>query len=105
MKLTYTEFRPSVNRTEVEVLAEIKDPTDFRDAILAELKVCLENFSTAAAHKLLDWHDQVVASNLKPGAKLVFPYGGAKDGVGTWELVKELQFLQGASDTGCPLLG
>lgn len=88
MKLTYTEFRPSVNRTEVDVLAQIDDEEDFRDAIAAELKTCMDNFSYELAHKLLDWHQQVEGSGLKVGAKLVHPYGGAKDGVGTYELTK-----------------
>jgi hypothetical protein len=88
MKLTYTEFRPSVNTTEVEELAVVEESTDFRDAIVAEIKTCLDNYSYELAHKLLDWHNQVEASGLKPGAKLVHNYGGGRDGVGTYELTK-----------------
>jgi hypothetical protein len=88
MKLQYTEFRPSVNRSEVEVLAEIKEPEDFRDAILAEIKVCMDNDAQAVAHKLVDWHYELVNKDgVKPGAKLVHNYGTGRDPVGTWEII------------------
>lgn len=88
MKLTYTEFRPSVNSTEVEELAFIRGTGDFREAIAKELKTCMNNYSYELAHKLLDWHEKLEGSGgIKVGAKLVYHYGTAKDGVGTYELV------------------
>lgn len=89
MKLQYTEFRPSVNRSEVEVLAEIKGPAGFRDAILAEIKVCMDNDAEDVAHKLLEWHKHLINTDgVKPGAKLEYSYGGGRDPRGTWELIK-----------------
>lgn len=89
MKLQYTEFRPSVNRSEVEVLAEIKEPTDFRDAILAEIKVCMDNDALDVGHKLLEWHHFLInTEGIKPGAKLEYSYGGGRDPRGTWEIIK-----------------
>lgn len=89
MKLQYTEFRPSVNRSEVEVLAEIKEPEDFRDAILDEIKVCMDNDAQDVALKLLGWHQGLIhTEGIKPGAKLVHNYGTGRDPVGTWEITK-----------------
>jgi hypothetical protein len=89
MKLTYTEYRPAVNRTSVEVLAELKDADDiltFRNAVLKEIDVCMENDAQELAHKLLDWHKEVYDKGLTVGQKLVYPYGTLKDPVGTYEL-------------------
>lgn len=88
MKLIYTEFRPSVNRSEVEVLGEIKGRDTLRDAILAEIKVCMDNDAQDVAHKLIDWHKTLIdfPANFVVGAKLEYSYGGGRDPKGTWEL-------------------
>lgn len=92
MKLIYTEFRPTVNRSTVEDVAEIteiSDVTDFRDGVLKEIGVCMDNDAQDVAHKLLDWHREVYDSKgIKPGAKLVVHYGTGLDPVGTWEIVE-----------------
>lgn len=92
MKLQYTEHRTTVNRDHVEVIggeftADKIEP--FQDAVLKEVKVCLDNDAMDVAHKLLDWCHQVTAVevNMKPGTKLVHNYGTGLDPVGTWEII------------------
>jgi hypothetical protein len=87
MKLQYTEFRPSVNRSEVTVIGDANTMEEFRDAILTEVKVCMDYDSTAVAHKLLDWYSEFYATDLVPGAKLEYSYGGGRDPKGTWEII------------------
>jgi hypothetical protein len=91
MKLTYTEFRPSVNRSTVEELAVIKGypgMTVFRNAILEQIGVCMDNDAQDLAHKLIDWHRACVDKGLTSGDKLVYPYGTGLDPVGTYELTE-----------------
>lgn len=88
MKLTYTEFRPTVNRSTVEDLGDVTDDADFLTAVLGEIKTCMENDAQDVAHKLLDWHRAAIDGDRKPGLKLVHHYGTGLDPVGTWEITK-----------------
>jgi hypothetical protein len=86
MELHYIESRPSVNSVTDEKLADINEPTDFRDAILAEIKICMDNDAQDVAHLLIDWHREVYDIGIEPGARLEHTYDALTHSTGVWEI-------------------